>query len=236
MSVRYASAGRPIPKPTRHVFIGGSRTYEIVTGLYGRVLALTTIVMFAPIWIVIAAAIKATSPGPVLFRMPIVGRDGRIFTYNKFRTMKSDGGDEEHRRWISSFVSGDHPYTTDATGAPVYKMINDSRVTRIGRLLRRLSLDEMPQLLNVLRGEMNIIGPRPPVIYEYSLYGPRERMRLAVKPGITGLYQVRKRGRASFSEMLTLDLEYVRRRSLWLDLCIMLRTPQALLRGEVAAR
>jgi len=235
MSIRDASLDRHVPTPTRHVFIGGSRVYEIVTALYGRAIALTAIIVFAPLWLAIAVAIKATSAGPVLFRTPIVGRDGRVFTYHKFRTMTTGGSDEGHRRWIESFVSGDQPYTTDATGVPVYKMTNDSRVTRVGRLLRRLSLDEMPQLINVLLGDMNVIGPRPPVLYEYRLYGPRERMRTAIKPGITGLYQVSRRGRASFSEMLELDLEYLRRRSLWLDLRILLRTPQALLHGEVVA-
>jgi lipopolysaccharide/colanic/teichoic acid biosynthesis glycosyltransferase len=235
MSVEYVNAGMPVHLATREVLPGGGRVYEIITAFYGRAFALTTIVILTPLWLAIAAVIKATSPGPVLFRTPIVGRGGRVFTYYKFRTMKDGGDNDEHQRWIRSFVRSDQPYTRDDAGLPVYKMTNDPRVTRVGRWLRRVSLDEMPQLLNVLRGEMNVVGPRPPVLYEYGLYGPRERMRVAVKPGITGLYQVRRRGRASFNEMLELDLEYVKRRSLRLDLQIMLRTPKAILHGEVTA-
>ncbi len=215
--------------------IGGSWFYELVTAIYGRAVALTAIVALAPLWAVVAIAIKLTSPGPVLFRTPIIGRDGRPFVYNKFRTMLIGGDDTEHRRWIRAWVYADRPYAHDDGGQPVYKLTSDPRVTRVGRWLRRASIDEMPQLLNVLRGEMNIVGPRPPVVYEYGLYGPHARGRVAVKPGITGLYQVRRRGRATFSQMLELDLEYVRRRSLWLDLCIIARTPLAILRGEVTA-
>ena len=215
--------------------IGGSWLYDVVTATYGRVVALAAIVVLAPLWVIVAIAIKLTSPGAVLFRTPIIGQGGRPFVYNKFRTMKIGGDDTEHRRWIRAWVCADRPYARDDDGQPVYKLTDDPRVTRIGRWLRRASLDEMPQLINVLRGEMHIVGPRPPVVYEYGLYGPHARGRVAVKPGITGLYQVRRRGRATFSEMLGLDLEYVRRRSLWLDLCIIARTPLAILRGEVTA-
>ena len=215
--------------------VGGSWPYELVTAIYGRLIALIAIVALAPLWLLVAVAIKVTSPGPVLFRTPIIGRGGRVFVYNKFRTMQIGGDDTEHRRWVRAWVYADRPYARDDAGQPVFKLTNDPRVTRVGRWLRRASVDEMPQLINVLRGEMNIVGPRPPVVYEYGLYGPRARGRVAVKPGITGLYQVRRRGRATFSEMLELDLEYVRGRSLWFDLCIIARTPLAILHGEVTA-
>ena len=234
MSIEYArSAGQPVAlEPAQR--IGGGRIYESITAAYNRAVALALIVALVPLWIAIAVLIKLTSPGPVLFRMPIVGRGGKVFTYYKFRTMKPDQDDGGHRDWIRAFVRSDQPYAQDTDGAPIFKLVDDPRVTRVGRWLRKTSMDELPQLLNVLRGEMNIVGPRPPVSYEYQLYRPHERQRLAVKPGITGLYQVRKRGRASFSEMLALDLEYARRRSLWLDLWIMLRTPRAMLHGEVS--
>jgi len=206
-----------------------SRAYEIITTIYGRVLAAALLVGLSPLWLAIALVIKLTSAGPVLFRAPVVGLNGRVFEYYKFRTMYVGGDDTEHVSWIEAFVRGDRPFTRGANGVPVYKVIDDPRVTWAGRWLRRSSLDEIPQLLNVLRGEMNIVGPRPPVPYEYGLYGPNERRRLAVKPGITGLYQVRKRGRASFSEMLGLDLEYIRRRSLWFDLQLLARTPWVVL-------
>lgn len=215
--------------------IGGGRTYELVTAIWGRTIAFAAIVVLAPLWFVVAIAIKLTSPGPILFRTPIIGQGGRPFVYNKFRTMQMGGDDAEHRRWVRAWVFADRPYARDGDGRPVFKLTNDPRVTRVGRWLRRTSIDEMPQLINVLRGEMNVVGPRPPVVYEYGLYGPRARRRVAVKPGITGLYQVRRRGRATFSEMLELDLEYVRRRSLWLDLSIIAHTPLAILRGEVTA-
>ena len=208
---------------------GGGRTYEIIGGIIGRVLAAGVLVALSPLWLVIAAAIKLTSDGPVLFQAPVAGLNGRVFEYYKFRTMYVGSDKTEHVRWIKAFVHGDRPYTRDQSGLPVYKVIDDPRVTWVGRWLRRFSIDEVPQLLNVLRGDMNIVGPRPPVVYEYELYGPEERRRLAVKPGITGLYQVQMRGRASFSEMLGLDLEYIRRRSLWLDLQILLRTPWVVL-------
>lgn len=221
--------------PDDELNVGGGRAYELVTAIYGRTLALVAIVALMPVWLVVAAAVKLTSRGPVLFRMPVIGRGGRPFIYNKFRTMEDRGDDTEHRRWLRAWVYGDRPYTHDGAGQPVFKLTNDPRVTRFGRWLRRTSIDELPQLINVLRGEMSIVGPRPPVVYEYELYGPIARGRVAVRPGITGLYQVRRRGRARFSEMLELDLEYVRHRSLWLDLCIVARTPLAILRGEVRA-
>jgi lipopolysaccharide/colanic/teichoic acid biosynthesis glycosyltransferase len=210
----------------------GGRTYEIVTAIYGRALAAGLLVALSPLWLAIALAIKLASAGPVLFRASVVGLDGRVFEYYKFRTMYIDSDNTEHARWIEAFVRNDRPYTTDPDGLPIYKVTDDRRVTRVGRWLRRLSLDEVPQLLNVLRGDMNIVGPRPPVLYEYDLYGPDERTRLAVKPGITGLYQVQMRGRAGFREMLRLDLDYVRGRSLWLDLRILLRTPWVMLTGK----
>ncbi len=213
---------------------GGGRSYEIIAAMYGRILALTALVALAPLWMAIAAAVKLTSPGPVLFRAPVVGLNGRAFEYYKFRTMYARSDNREHVRWIGEFVRRDQPYTRDQSGLPVYKMTDDPRVTRVGGWLRRCSLDEVPQLLNVLWGDMAIVGPRPPVVYEYDLYGPEERKRLAVKPGMTGLYQVRVRGQASFSEMLRLDLEYVRGRSLWLDLQIILRTPWVVLKGSGA--
>ncbi|TAK62959.1 MAG: sugar transferase [Dehalococcoidia bacterium] len=235
MSAAFARIA-PAPAPAAEdLAVGGSWLYELITAVYGRLIALTAIVVLAPLWFVIAITIKLTSPGPVLFRTPIIGRGGRPFVYNKFRTMRIGGDDAGHRRWVRAWVYADRPYAHDDDGRPVFKLTNDPRVTRVGRWLRRASLDEMPQLINVLRGDMNIVGPRPPVVYEYGLYGPQARGRVAVKPGITGLYQVRRRGRATFSEMLELDLDYVRRRSLWLDLCIIARTPLAILRGEVTA-
>jgi lipopolysaccharide/colanic/teichoic acid biosynthesis glycosyltransferase len=186
----------------------------------------------SPVWLAIAIGIRATSEGPALFRAPVVGEGCRTFTYFKFRSMVS-GDDSHHREWLREFVRTDKPFV-DAEGNPVYKAVNDPRVTRLGRVLRRFSVDEVPQLINVLRGEMSLVGPRPPVPAEFEVYDDAARRRLAVKPGITGLYQVTSRSQVPFSGMLAIDLDYIRRRSTWLDLQIMLRTAWVMLRGRGA--
>jgi lipopolysaccharide/colanic/teichoic acid biosynthesis glycosyltransferase len=136
------------------------------------------------------------------------------------------GHDSIHREWLRNYVLRDNPYAGDS-----YKVTNDSRITPIGRLLRRASLDEVPQLINVLIGDMSIVGPRPPIEFEFQLYDNSAKRRLAVKPGITGLYQVTARDRVPFSRMLAIDLDYIARRSIWLDLSIMARTATAMFRG-----
>ena len=185
-----------------------------------------------PLWPVIALLIKLTSPGPVFYVQAAIGRGGRVFRFYKFRSMRADADNGIHRRYIARFVRG---WDGDSEGTgDLYKMEKDARVTAIGRWLRRTSLDELPQLLNVLKGDMSLVGPRPPLPYEYELYDDWARRRLAVRPGITGLYQVTRRSRASFREMVTIDLEYIERRSLWLDLSIMARTLPAMLLGRGA--
>jgi lipopolysaccharide/colanic/teichoic acid biosynthesis glycosyltransferase len=186
----------------------------------------------APLWLAIAVAIRISGPGPALYRGPVVGLGGRTFTYYKFRSMRS-GDDSHHKAWLRDFVRADRPFL-DSEGEPVYKAVDDARVTPVGRFLRRFSLDEVPQLINVLIGDMSVVGPRPPIPAEYEVYDESARGRLAVKPGITGLYQVTARSRVPFSEMLAIDLDYIRRRSLGLDLSIMLRTVGAMLPGEGA--
>jgi lipopolysaccharide/colanic/teichoic acid biosynthesis glycosyltransferase len=193
------------------------------------VIATAFLVLLCPFWLAIAALVRLTSPGPALFRATVIGRNGRPFVYYKFRTMVA-GDDGHHQRWLREFVTRDAPYQDG-----VYKVVGDSRITPVGRVLRRCSLDEVPQLINVLRGEMSIVGPRPPIPCEWDLYDDTARGRLAVRPGITGLYQVTARSRVPFSRMLALDLEYVRRRSLALNLAIMLRTVWVMLAGRGAA-
>ena len=190
--------------------------------------ALALLALTAPMWIIVVIAIKLDSPGPVLYAQDAVGRGGRTFRFHKFRTMQHGADITDHRRYIQAFVQG----TTGENG--VHKMTDDPRRTRVGRWLRRLSLDELPQALDILRGDMSLVGPRPPLPYEYALYDENARRRLAVKPGITGLYQVTRRSRVSFREMVEIDLQYVQRRSLWLDLSIMARTLPAMLLGKGA--
>jgi lipopolysaccharide/colanic/teichoic acid biosynthesis glycosyltransferase len=202
--------------------------YELVKRLIDLTASATILVLLSPVWLLIAVGITATSPGPALFRRTVVGQAGRKFTYYKFRTMR-EGDDSHHREWLKEFVTRDSAY---AGGE--FKVRDDPRVTRFGRLLRRSSLDEVPQLINVFKGDMSLVGPRPPIEYEYELYDERAKRRLAVKPGITGLYQVTARSRVPFSKMLELDLEYIQKRSLWLDLSIILRTPLTMIIGRGA--
>jgi lipopolysaccharide/colanic/teichoic acid biosynthesis glycosyltransferase len=203
-------------------------SYDAVKRALDVVLAALVLVVFSPVWLVIAAAIRFSSPGPALFRREMVGQGGRRFTYFKFRTMR-EGDDSHHREWLHAFVTRDAPY---ADGD--FKVRDDPRVTGTGAVLRRLSLDEVPQLINVLRGEMSVVGPRPPIPYEFDLYDEATKRRLAVKPGITGLHQVTGRSSVPFSTMLQIDLEYIERRSIPLDLSIMLRTPVVMLSGRGA--
>jgi lipopolysaccharide/colanic/teichoic acid biosynthesis glycosyltransferase len=200
------------------------RPYERVKRVLDVIVALLSLALLSPVLLLAALLIKLTSRGPVLFRGTVIGRYGRPFTYYKLRTMVTDADDSVHRRFIQQYVAQ----------GPQRKLVDDPRITPVGRWLRRTSLDEMAQMINVLRGEMSIVGPRPPVPYEYEHYTPFHQRRLAVPPGITGLAQVRARSRASFEEMVTIDLEYIRRRSLALDLAIMARTVWVVLSGRGA--
>jgi lipopolysaccharide/colanic/teichoic acid biosynthesis glycosyltransferase len=202
--------------------------YDLMKRLVDLTTSVAILVLLSPVWILIAAGIKATSPGPALFKRTVVGQAGRKFTYYKFRTMRQ-GDDSHHREWLKDFVTRDSAYTGNE-----FKVRNDPRVTGLGRLLRRTSLDEVPQLINVLKGEMSVVGPRPPIEYEYELYDESAKRRLAVKPGITGLYQVTARSSVPFSKMLELDLEYIQKRSVRLDILIMFRTPLAMIIGRGA--
>jgi lipopolysaccharide/colanic/teichoic acid biosynthesis glycosyltransferase len=192
-------------------------------------------VILAPLFAAIALAIKLTSRGPVIFKQQRLGRFGKRFEFLKFRTMYVNNDSGIHREYVQNFIAG----KADAEklqGAPgVYKITNDPRVTPLGRILRKTSLDELPQFWNVLRGEMSLVGPRPPVGYEFEVYDFWHRRRvLEVKPGVTGLWQVSGRSRTCFDDMVRLDLRYSQEWSLWLDLKILLATPLAVFTGDGA--
>lgn len=196
------------------------------------------LVILAPILLMVSVLIKLSSRGPVLVKQRRVGQLGKTFTFLKFRSMYVNRDDEIHREYVKKLIAGrqdgDRGGLGEGGDSP-YKMRNDPRVTRIGKLLRRSSLDELPQLLNVLKGEMSLVGPRPPLPYEYECYESWHRCRLLeVKPGITGLWQVKGRSRTTFDEMVRLDMEYTRDWSLWLDIKILLQTPWAVLSGRGA--
>lgn len=195
---------------------------------------LASLVVLSPIFLFVAVAIKTTSPGPILFTNTVVGRNGRPFTYYKFRSMRSDMDDSKHREFIQKYVKDGKGHVDEATGEEVFKLTNDPRITPIGHIIRRLSIDEFPQMLNVLKGDMSVVGPRPPVLYEYELYDEAMKQRLLVKPGITGLNQVRARSQSSFEQMYADDLDYIRNQSIALDLKIIFQTPLVMLFGKGA--
>lgn len=192
--------------------------------------SLAALVLLTPLLAVLAAAIKLTSKGPVLFRQKRVGLDGAPFTFLKFRSMYIDRSELQHREYVTRLIAG----TAEAQGN-TFKLANDPRVTPVGRFLRRTSLDELPQFVNVLLGSMSLVGPRPAIPYEVDCYTPWHKRRfLGIKPGITGLWQVEGRSRTRFDDMVRMDLRYARTWSLWMDLKIMLRTPRAMWSGEGA--
>jgi lipopolysaccharide/colanic/teichoic acid biosynthesis glycosyltransferase len=198
------------------------------------VASLLLLVVLAPAIAVIAVLVKLTSPGPAFFGQTRIGHMRRPFTVLKFRTMYAHADSAVHEEFVSRFIAAG-----GTNGQPpvdgLFKLTQDRRVTRLGRFLRKTSLDELPQLWNVLRGEMSLVGPRPPVPYEYAQYQPWHRRRVIdTKPGLTGLWQVAGRSRTTFDEMVRLDLRYARTRSLRRDLAIICRTPPAVISGKGA--
>jgi lipopolysaccharide/colanic/teichoic acid biosynthesis glycosyltransferase len=192
------------------------------------------LILFAPLMLVIAALVKATSKGPVFFRQDRIGQNGKPFKMLKFRSMRPNAGSAIHQDYVTWFIksSGEAP---KGEKAGVFKIANDPRITPIGRFIRNTSLDELPQFLNVLFGEMSLVGPRPPLQYEVDQYKPWHCRRvLEAKPGITGLWQVTGRSRTTFDEMVRLDLRYAKSSSLWTDIKILLATPKAVISGKGA--
>jgi exopolysaccharide biosynthesis polyprenyl glycosylphosphotransferase len=199
------------------------------------VISAVAVLLLTPIWLIVSILIKLDSKGSVLFRQERVGMDGRIFLCYKFRTMSADSDDLLHREAYQKNIGGDSEANAGDDKWPVFgKVKDDPRVTRFGRRLRRSSFDELPQLLNVLKGDMSIVGPRPPIPYEVEEYDIWHRKRLDMKPGITGLWQVSGRNRLTFEEMVRIDLFYIENWSLWLDLKIILLTLPAIVRGDGA--
>ncbi len=196
------------------------------------VIASLTLALFSPFWLIIALLIKFDSKGPVFYAQERVGMDGRIFVVYKFRTMRVDSDSEIHREYQRKFIAGHAEANVGDEKKPAYKLRDDPRITGVGSGLRRLSLDEVPQLLNVLRGDMSVVGPRPPIPYEVEAYELRHRKRLDMKPGLTGLWQVSGRNRLPFEEMVKLDLFYIENWSLLFDLKIILRTVLVVLQGD----
>ncbi len=191
------------------------------------------LVVMLPLLAIIVVLIKLTSKGAVIYKQERLGQFGARFKCLKFRTMYANNDPKIHEQYVQQFIAGkDGLDNSGGSGKPVYKLVKDPRVTFIGSLLRKTSLDELPQFWNVLRGDMSLVGPRPPVAYEFEVYDIWHRRRvLEVKPGVTGLWQVSGRNRTRFDEMVRLDLRYCQTWSIWLDLKILLATPMAVFNG-----
>jgi exopolysaccharide biosynthesis polyprenyl glycosylphosphotransferase len=198
------------------------------------IIATLALTVLSPLWLLIALLIKVDSRGPVFYKQERVGMDGRIFLFYKFRTMNAGADDARHREFQQRYIKGLPDSNLGDEGRPAYKLRADERVTRLGRILRKTSLDELPQLFNVLRGDMSVVGPRPPIPYEVESYELWHRKRLDMKPGITGLWQVSGRNRLPFDEMVRMDLYYIENWSLLLDVKIILQTLPVMWRGEDA--
>lgn len=210
----------------------GAQAMKRMVDVLGSLAAIT---VFSPIFLAVALAVKLTSKGPILFRQDRVGQFGKTFTFLKFRSMKVNNDPKIHQEYVKKLIagSGDLKQADGKEGS--FKLVNDPRITSIGRFIRRTSLDELPQFFNVLVGNMSLVGPRPPVPYEYEAYDIWHRRRmLQVKPGITGLWQVKGRSKTTFDEMVRLDLQYAQSWSVAMDVKILLQTPKAVVSGSGA--
>lgn len=214
----------------------GRRTVLLMKRLIDVTGSATMMVLCAPLFLVIALAVKASSRGPVFYRQQRVGQYGQTFTFLKFRSMYVNSDSSVHKEFVTRLIASQPSRQGGkVNGRSVYKLTGDSRITRVGRLLRRTSLDELPQFLNVFKGDMSLVGPRPPIPYELAAYQTWHRRRLlGVKPGITGLWQVMSRSSVEFDEMVRLDLRYASTWTPWLDFKILMRTPLAVIKGTGA--
>jgi lipopolysaccharide/colanic/teichoic acid biosynthesis glycosyltransferase len=188
--------------------------------------AAALIIVLAPLMIAVAIAVRIDSKGPALFRQRRVGYREREFTVFKFRSMRLDADEERHRRYVSALIGGGDAETG---GEDLYKLAVDDRITPVGRRIRSWSVDELPQLFNVVLGDMSLVGPRPAIPYEVESYPAWYGKRFAVKPGLTGLWQVSGRNERTYEEMVSLDIDYAENRSFLGDLAILARTPKAVL-------
>jgi len=203
--------------------------YDVAKRSLDVVASAALLAVLSPLMLLIAGLIKLKSEGPVLFKQVRVGQHGRPFKMLKFRTMYVNADHDIHKAFVTDLINA-------APTNGVFKIVHDPRVTSIGQMLRKSSLDELPQFWNVLRGEMSLVGPRPPLPYEVKQYKSWHRRRIFdAKPGITGLWQVTGRSRTTFDEMVRLDLRYAKTRSLWADIKILLATPAAVISGKGAS-
>ncbi len=188
--------------------------------------SLAGLILLSPLMLLIALLVKMSSPGPIIFRQQRLGVKGAKFTFYKFRSMRTDTNDQIHRDFVNELINGNHAAVNNGNAEqPMYKMKADPRITKVGKFIRKTSIDELPQLFNVLKGDMSLVGPRPPLPYEAEKYQSWHLKRiLDMKPGITGLWQVEGRSRTGFNEAVRLDLKYLAKWSILLDIKILLKT------------
>ncbi|MBI5644314.1 MAG: sugar transferase [Deltaproteobacteria bacterium] len=212
----------------------GSLFLKRIIDIIGAVFAL---IIFSPLLIIIPLIIKLTSKGPVLFTQTRIGREGKAFTFLKFRSMYAGNDEKIHAEYVKKLILEGKAYSGKEAepGETVYKIKDDPRITPFGKLLRKTSMDELPQFINVLKGEMSLVGPRPPIPYEIESYDVWHWRRiLDCRPGITGLWQVKGRSRTNFNDMVRLDIRYIKEWSIWLDLKLLIKTPWTLLSSKGA--
>jgi exopolysaccharide biosynthesis polyprenyl glycosylphosphotransferase len=222
----YPEMKRKRPKRRFQTFL--KRSFDVVLSLFA-------LLALGPVFGVLALLVKLTSEGPILYRQKRVGQFGQEFTFFKFRSMYVNNDHNIHKEFMKNVIKKAAEKNASSGSKSLYKMTNDPRITPLGSFIRRTSLDELPQFYNVLIGDMSLVGPRPPVPYEYECYDVWHRKRVfEVKPGITGLWQVTGRSRVGFDDMVRLDLKYVRTWSFWLDIKILFKTPWAVIGGDGA--
>lgn len=209
----------------RILYLGLKRAFDIL-------LASILLVLLAPFILVLAIIIRVDSSGPAFFAQRRVGKDGRVFNFFKLRSMYQDVDCNEHRAFAKHYINGHHDQMDDRSS--LFKACQARQITRIGRFLRKSSIDELPQLLNILKGDMSFVGPRPSIEYELDDYKSWHKKRLAVMPGLTGWAQIHGRSTLLFDEIVSLDLEYIQKRSLLMDLQILIRTIPMVLTGKGA--
>lgn len=229
---------RAIGEKSREILFAKRIGYYAAKRIVDVFLSSLALLFLSPLFAVLAIVVKNDSPGPVFFKQKRVGtkltKEGNhylwrrgVFDCYKFRTMSSNASEDLHKAYIQALIRNNEKEMKEleGDGASMHKLVNDSRITRSGRFLRKYSLDEIPQFWNVVKGDMSLVGPRPNIPYEVELYTPTHLQRFNAKPGITGLQQVTSRCRTSFEEQINLDIDYINRQSLWLDFVILVRTP-----------
>ncbi len=231
-------AGHQVPPDTSHLFLDDAVEHDAIGSSVKRAVdivgAIVGILLLSPLMLITAIAVKVTSPGPVIFKQFRLGKRGVPFVFYKFRSMSTNSDDQIHRKYVENLIKGNLEEVNQGNEAnPHFKLKADPRVTPVGRIIRMTSMDELPQLFNVLKGDMSLVGPRPPLTYEAEKYQSWHLRRvLEIRPGITGLWQVEGRNKTSFDDMVRLDLRYIRNWTLWLDLKILAKTVRAVLRCD----